>query len=58
MELTIEECVDDLKWDDFISKSPHSSVYITSRILNQSKNSSYLKPILHSKDDKKTPYYI
>ena len=38
MELTIEECVDDLKWDDFISKSPHSSVYITSRILNQSKN--------------------
>lgn len=38
MELTIEECVDDLKWDDFILKSPHSSIYLTSRILNQSKN--------------------
>lgn len=38
MILTIEKCVDDLKWDNFISMSPHSSIYLTSRILNQSFN--------------------
>ena len=38
MELVIKQCVDNIKWDEFILKSPQSSIYMTSRILNQSKN--------------------